>query len=96
MQRYTVTLEVEFSDLPEDARDDLADGVNFRAEDDELNSDLDTVPTVAEMDPSEIKEAIFDFFDGMDGDYEAQAEAWAGSSVFGWLSAISVKSVKTA
>lgn len=96
MAKYTVTLEVEFSDLPKDVRDDLADGFNFRSEDDDMNVDLDTVPTVAEMEASEIQEAISEFFDGMDGDYDAQAEAWAGSSIFGWLSSISVKSVETA
>lgn len=93
--KLMITMEVEFSDLPEEVREELADGLNFRSEDDELNDDLDTVPTVAEMEPDEIVGAVTEFFESFD-DYEIQAEVWAGSDVYGYLSSISVKSVEAA
>ena len=96
MAKVKIVMEIEFSELPDDVRDELADGLNFRDEEDhEIASDLDTVPTASSMSDRDVEAALIDFFDGL-SHYEMQAELWAGSDVYGYISAISVQSVEPA
>lgn len=94
MRTLRIVLDVEFSDLPDEVREDLADGLNFRADEDrEVAPDLDAVPRIAEMSDDEIVGRVSEFFDGL-SEYAMQEELWAGTGVFGYLS--SVKTVDVA
>lgn len=91
--KLKVTLEIEVADLPQEVREELADGLNFRAdEDNSVADDLDTVPRLSEMSANDITDLPYTFFKGM-GDYDLQAEAWAGSEVYVYFSKVEIKDV---
>lgn len=77
--KLKVTLEIEVADLPDDVRDELADGLSFRADDDNsFATDLDPVPRLSDMTADEITDLPYLFFEGVD-DYEALE--WYGKKV---------------
>ncbi|SMF65458.1 hypothetical protein SAMN02982989_3360 [Xaviernesmea oryzae] len=91
--KLKVTLEIEVADLPQDVREELADGLNFRAdEDNSVADDLDTVPRLSEMSANDVTDLPYTFFEGI-GDYEAQAEVWAGSDTYVYFSKVEIKDV---
>lgn len=91
--KLKVTLEIEVADLPQEVREELADGLNFRAdEDNSVADDLDTVPRLSEMSANDITELPYTFFEGI-GDYDVQADAWAGSETYVYFSKVKIKDV---
>jgi hypothetical protein len=91
--KLRVTLEIEVSDLPQQEREELADGLNFRAGDDEtFATDLEPVPRLDEYTANDLCSLPYEFFEGMD-DYEAQRDVWAGSDVYVYFSKITVTDV---
>jgi hypothetical protein len=92
--KLLVTLEIEVADLPDIERDELADGINFRGDNDTtLSPDLDTVPRLSDMGANELTGLPYEFFDGLAG-YEAQQEIWAGTNTFVYFSKLTVTDVK--
>lgn len=90
--KLRIVLEVEVSDLPDSEREELEDGMNFRAvEDTEVAPDLPTVPRVEDYPAGEVQEAVREALSGLGEDFQLQAEMWAGSEFYGWLSKIEVK-----
>lgn len=92
-----VTLRLTFDDLPQEVREELADGLNFRADDDhEIAPDLDAVPTLAEYDDLDLTSMIYDVFGahGVFSGYEEQAEIWAGSDFYGYVTKSDVVEVQ--
>lgn len=90
--KLRIVLEVEVSDLPDSEREELEDGMNFRAiEDTEVAPDLPTVPRIEDYPAGEVQEAVREALQGLGDDFQLQAEMWAGSEFYGWLSKIEVK-----
>lgn len=90
--KLRIVLEVEVSDLPDSEREELEDGMNFRAvEDTEVAPDLPTVPRIEDYPAGEVQEAVREALSGLGEDFQLQAEMWAGSEFYGWLSKIEVK-----
>lgn len=91
-----VTLRLTFDDLPQEVREELADGLNFRADDDhEIAPDLDAVPTLADYDDIDLTSMLHDVFGayGVFGGYDEQAEIWSGSEFYGYVTKSDVVSV---
>ena len=96
MTKLKITMEIEFSELPDEVREDLADGLNFRdADDREISPDLDEVPSVKDATVDDLEYAARDFFVSL-SDYELQAELWAGTEFYGYISQFKVLEVEAA
>lgn len=76
--KITMTVEFEVSDIPKKDRIDI---INFGAMDDE------EIPRISEMTEDEVRAELVDSFEAMfnGADYDSQAEMWAGSDFYGYI-----------
>lgn len=98
--KLRVIMEIEVSDLPKHAREELEDGLNFVSaeEHDEVNEGLDEddsdyvplVPKLSDCSAEEVQEAVVEAIVGVFSDYDSQAEMWAGTEFYGYISAVDI------
>lgn len=97
--KLLVTLEVEVADIPQQEREFMQDGINFALPGEEPDDDdydaVMALPSLADYSPIDVEEATRDIFNGLGGgDYETQAEMFAGSEVYFYFKEVGVKDVK--
>lgn len=86
--KITMTVEFEVSDIPEEERCNILD---------DSGMDETEVPRISDMTESEVASEITDAFDAMfnGADYDCQAEVWAGSNFYGFITGFRVISDPT-
>lgn len=82
--KIAIAFEFEVSDMPEKEREDIANDTGM--EEDEM-------PRISDMSEAEVRAEIIDAFYSMFNgtDYDVQAEMWAGSNFYGYITGITAK-----
>lgn len=78
--KITMTVEFEVSDIPEKERAEIINDCGMGE---------DEIPKISEMTEAEVITEITDAFDATfnGADYDSQAEMWAGSNFYGYITA---------
>lgn len=74
--KLRLTFDIEVSDLPDDVRAELQE------------CEGEHVPTLAEHGRDEIQASVIDALDTLCDTYDTQADLWAGTSFYGYMSSI--------
>lgn len=81
--KITMTVEFEVSDIPEKERLEIIRDSGMDNED---------MPRISEMTEDEVRSEIIESFEAMfnGADYDSQAEMWAGSDFYGFITGFRV------
>ena len=98
--KVLVTLELEIADIPEHERIVMQDGFNFAlpgvvAEDDtdEDEDGVPILPSLADYTILDIEDGVREVLNDLGGDYDTQAEMFAGSEVYFYFKTSNVLAV---